>query len=369
MIHVKSEKADIPPWRRLPLDLMLVLMMTVLFTAVLLATPSDFRLLRLVAALCLITFLPGYALAAALFPASQDTTGAVSAGTESPLPRGISWPKRYVVSMLMSLVLVPLIALLLGAAGLGFAWEQTTIAIAGITEVLVVVAVGRRLALPHEQRLYVPIDAWFHELRRLFSTEERLGTVLNAVFLVAVALAAAGVTYSLVVPQTNEQVTEMYLLTEDSQGELVADNFPQEVRAGETQEVVVGVGYEGDPASALQYTVVVQAQRVRSSGGELEVVERREIERFDATVGTDGQFRQRIDFGFDDAGQQYRVAFMLYEGAPPERPTLANAHREVHLMIDVGQGLANIGKPEPAVTNIGKPEPAVTNIGKPEPAI
>jgi uncharacterized membrane protein len=154
------------------------------------------------------------------------------------------------------------------------------------------------------------------------------------------------VTYALT-GESEESVTELYLLTENEQGELVADDFPHEPPAGETVEVVVGI--EGQVARGENYTVVVQTQRVKGDEGNLTVVSRQQVDQFQANPGADAQFRQPVQFSLYTAEQRYRVAFMLYRGEPPATPTLENAHREVHLVIDTQSRITRIERPDTGV--------------------
>jgi len=339
MINLSMQSNESSLSQRLPLDLLAVFLLTVLAAGLLLFIRGDLRGLRLIAGLALVTFLPGYALTAVLFP----TTELIGAGNTS---RGISWPRRYALSVVTSLILVAAVALALDPVGLAYTWERTTAGIAGLTGILTVVAAVRRFQLPLEQRLYVPVGNWYAHLRGLLVVDGKTALVLNVVLLLSVLLAAGGVTYALT-GESEESVTELYLLTENEQGELVADDFPHEPPAGETVEVVVGI--EGQVARGENYTVVVQTQRVKGDEGNLTVVSRQQVDQFQANPGADAQFRQPVQFSLYTAEQRYRVAFMLYRGEPPATPTLENAHREVHLVIDTQSRITRIERPDTGV--------------------
>lgn len=326
--------------QRIPIDLLVVLLLTAAAASVLLVVRTEFRAVRLVAGLTLLTFLPGYALTAVLFPSDA------LAGTDTT-SRAISWPRRYALSMILSLILVPAVALTLEFAGYGYTWAQTTLFVAGVTGLLTVAAAVVRLRMPAGRRLSVPLGAWYAHLRGLVSYDGWTGLALNGILLLSVVLAAGGVTHALT-QSPDESVTELYLLTENEQGELVADDFPQQVAADEPTEVVVGVERQGGGASGADYTVVVLAQRVEGTGDDLTVVTQRQVDQFGADLGTDSRFRQQVQFSLETVGARYRVAFLLYEGDPPANPTLANAHREVHLLIDVE---SSVDLSDPVVTS------------------
>lgn len=326
--------------QRVPLDLLAVVLITALAAGLLLVVRADFRAVRLVAGLLLVAFLPGYALTALLFPstpsASTDTTW-----------RALSWPRRYALSMVLSLILVPATALALDSVGFGYDWAQTTLSVAGLTVFLTVVAAVNRMRLPAEQRLSVPMGNWYAHIRRPISVDGWAGLALNIFLLLSAILAAGGVTHALT-ESPDESGTELYLLMENEQGELVADDYPQELPAGEPAEVVVGVERQGGTSSSEGYTLVILVQRVEGEGDDLAIVTQRQADRFRVDLGPDARFRQPTGFSLDTAGARYRVAFLLYEGEPPATPTLANAHREVHLLIDVQ---SNVSRLEPSVAS------------------
>jgi len=336
---MQSDKSSLS--QRLPLDLLAALLLTVLAAGLLLLIRGELRGLRLIAGLGLITFLPGYALTAVLFPTTELTDSRDSS-------RGISWSRRYVLSVVTSLILVAAVALALEPVGLAYTWERTTVGIAGLTGILTAAAAVRRFQLPPGQRLYIPVGNWYAHLRGLLMADGKTALALNVVLLLSVLLAAGGVTYALT-GESEESVTELYLLTENEQGELVADDFPQELPAGETAEVVVGIESQAARFSGENYTVVVQTQRIEGDEGNPTVASRQQVDQFQANLGADAQFRQPVQFSLYTAEQRYRVAFMLYQGEPPATPTLENAHREVHLVIDAQSRITRIERPDTGV--------------------
>jgi len=317
-----------------PLDLLAILLLTAVVAAILLGGRGGFETIRLVASVLLVTFLPGYAFTAVVFPGEKTETDRNGATADTTSSRGISWSRRYAVSTMSSLVLVPITVFALDALGYGFSWYRTTVALIGVAGILTLAATAVRVNLPPEERLSLPLDAWCAHVRQTLSFDTRTGAVLNAVLLVTALLAAGGVAYSFV-GSADDQVTELYLLTEGDDGELVADGFPQEVQANEPVKVVVGVEHYDRRASPSDYTVLVSVQRVRAVGDEVTVVSYRLAERFEPEFGPGGKSHRPVTVSLDAPGERYRVAFLLYRGAPPERPTLENAYRAVHLPINV----------------------------------
>lgn len=161
----------------------------------------------------------------------------------------------------------------------------------------------------------------------------------------SVILALGSVSYAAAVPTHGEQFSEFYLLTENDEGELVADGYPSEVVHGESTSVVIGI--TNHEHESTEYTVVVQLQAVETGGGgtatanetanasEIQVVDREQLDQFSAqlehneTVHHDHELRPTM------AGESLRVQYLLYSGESPAEPTEENAYRSVQLWVDV----------------------------------
>ncbi|SEI57604.1 Protein of unknown function [Halohasta litchfieldiae] len=107
--------------------------------------------------------------------------------------------------------------------------------VAGFTLGATAIAARRRAALSVDERFSVPYQAWIEAGRsELLQPETRGDSALNILLVVSVLLALGSVSYAVAVPPDGEQFSELYLLTEDDDGELVADNYPSELVAGES---------------------------------------------------------------------------------------------------------------------------------------
>jgi len=202
------------------------------------------------------------------------------------------------------------------------------------TLVSVAVAARRRHDLAPEDRFSVPYQTWIETGRsELFDPESRTDAVLNVVLIISILLAISSVGYAVAVPPQGEQFSEFYLLTEDADGELVADGYPEELARGESAEMIVGI--ENNEYEPTNYTVVVQLQEVEQEGNETRVINRQEVDRFTATLEHNATHHERHVLEPTRTGEELRVQYLLYAGEAPETPTRENSYRDLHLWIDV----------------------------------
>jgi uncharacterized membrane protein len=221
------------------------------------------------------------------------------------------------------------------------------VTVAGFTLGATAVAARRRWALPVDERFSVPYREWIDSGRsELFEPETRLDGALNVLLVVSVLLAVSSVAYAVAVPPQGEQFSEFYLLTENEDGELVADGYPSTFVRGESASVVVGIG--NNEYESTNYTVVVELQRVEAVDGgnltangtanattELRVVDRERLGELSAQLEHNETWQDTHELQPTMTGQNLRVQYLLYRGEPPAEPTRDNAYRSLHLWVDV----------------------------------
>ena len=328
------------PIRRLPADLVAVIILTLLTLGVVFVPVVNETPLRVVFGLPFVLFLPGYAIIAALFPeAGEPPTTNEADDTDGFAPsvdrdRGIDGIERVALSFGLSIAVVPLLGLVLNFTPWGIRLVPIAIAVSGTTILAAGIAAVRRWELPEEERFAVPYREWIEAGRtELFEPDSRTDAVLNVVLALSVLLAVSSVAYAVAVPPQGEQFSEFYLLTEDDDGELVADGYPEEFVVGEGQPVIVGIG--NNEHETTDYEVVTQLQTVETDGNETVVQEREQIDSFAATLEHDETHHDERLIVPDRTGEDLRVQFLLYRDEVPEEPTVENAYRDTHLWIDV----------------------------------
>ena len=380
------------PVRRLPADLAATIALTALTMLVVLAPVVRETPLRIALGLPFVLFLPGYAFVAALFPeagrlggdytgdapemeaAAESAAGdrasddeperngwgtedrewgeeADDANDEPPhhviRDRGIDGIERVALSFGLSIAIVPLLGLVLNFTPWGIRLVPILLTVGGFTLVSAGVAAQRRWQLPPEERLQVPWREWLASGRaELFEPEDRTDAVLNVVLVLSLLLAISSVGYAVLVPAQGEAFTEFYLLTTTDDGDLVADDYPEELVVGEPAPLVVGIGNEEH--SREDYTVVVQLQRVEvvngTAGGgpngtnvtEVEVLERQELDRFAVTLDDGETWNHNHTVTAPGmTGEDRRLKYLLYRGDVPDTVTAETAYRDLHLWVDV----------------------------------
>ena len=330
------------PVRRLPADLAAVLALVGLTLLAVFLPGVRETPLRVVVGLPFVLFVPGYALIAALFPENgAEAVDDQDVEDEAPSlrERGIDGIERVALSFGLSIAVVPLIGLVLNFTPWGIRLLPIMVAVSGFTVVAVAVAAQRRWELPEDERFSVPYRAWVASARsELFEPETRADAALNVLLVLSIVLAASSVGYAVMVPKEGEQFTELYLLTENESGSLVADDYPSEFELGERKPVVIGVGnQEHEP---MNYTVVVELQRVefQSTGNnstQVNVLEREELRRFSPQLAHNQTWHRQYSIEPTFTGKRLRLAFLLYKGNTPPNPGEGTPYRNSHLWVNV----------------------------------
>lgn len=299
---------------------------------------------RIAIGLPFVLLVPGYAFVSAVFPEEGTSPTATGDGTDrsrvgAPVDSGraIDRWERVALAFGLSLAAVPLVAMAVTLSPLAFG-AATVLPAIGVFSILCAgIAAGRRRSLPPQRRFRVsPID-WLARTRRSVAASDSRGELLlSAGLVIAVVLAAGTLGAAVLAPSDGETYTEFYVLTEDAEGELVAADYPDNLQPGESQPLFVGIeNYEDE---TVDYEVVVQLQRVGGTDTNAAVTNRTRIDRYSTTLGhNETQVDERSLIAPEGwNGTDLRLQFLLYEDAVPGTPTRENAHRSLHIWIDVG---------------------------------
>lgn len=319
--------------RAVPADLALVIgvtLLTVLVTTlpVIRETP-----LRIVLGLPFVLFLPGYAFVAALFLEAGESPRSDDHSEGRIRDRGIDLIERAALSFGMSIALVPLIGLALDLASQPLSFGPILLSLSSFTVLCTVVAVVRRRRLPPTKRFVVPYRSWLNEGRTTIESSDRRSAVLHVGLALSIVLALSTMTYAIAVPQQGERFTDFHLLTEGEDGELVAAGYPTTFEYNEPQSLYIGI--ENHERETIEYTVVIQLQRVERADDESTVTERQELDRFRTTVEHGETWQENRSVAPTLLGEDLRLTFLLYTDEPPAEPTRQNAYRSLHIWIDV----------------------------------
>ncbi|WP_227356323.1 DUF1616 domain-containing protein [Haladaptatus salinisoli] len=328
--------------RRFPADLAAVVCIVALTCGSVLLPGLEGTPLRIVFGLFFVSFAPGYACIAALFPEARDggdaesrTDDAGERNTVLPRPgRGIGGSERLLLSIGTSITVVPTIALLLNFTPWKIRLVPMLLATSGFTLIAAGIATYRREKLPANERFAVSYEYWVNFGReKLLEPDSRAELALNVALVLSLLLAVGSVTYPATVQEGSDSFTEFYLLSEDETGELVADDYPSKFTRGESKPLYVGI--RNREHRTTNYTVVVLLQRVETANGTVRVTQSRELHRFHPSVRANETWRVKHEVTPRMTGERLRLQYLLYKGDAPPRPAAGNAYRELHLWVNV----------------------------------
>jgi len=209
--------------QEIPADLILVVVwLTASIAAIYLPFLNETPV-RVVLAIPVILFLPGYCLLAALFPKNGD----------------MDLMPRMVLSSGLSIALVPLIGLGLNFTSWGIRRDPIVISLTLFTLVMIIVTLYQRATLPSEERFRMPLSEIAGAFQKEFLTKggKRGNQILNAALAVAILITIITAVYVLTVPREGEQFTEFFILGENR----TTANYPDKIIPGQDYPMYVGI--------------------------------------------------------------------------------------------------------------------------------
>jgi uncharacterized membrane protein len=330
------------PVRRVPADIGAVVVLVLLtFIAVSLPIVKTSPL-RILLGVPFVLFLPGYVIVASLFPEASDEVSEPDSDDASKkdfllsrTERGITGLVRLVLSVGLSLAIVPLIGILLVVTSWGIRLRSLLFCIGGLTLFMAVVATRRRWQLPAGERFLLPYRSWGTSIKEeVFTFNSRTQLALNIALVLSVIVAIWSVGFAVTGPERNDSFSSFYLLKQNENGKLVADDYPSNFTQGESKPLYIGV--ENHEHQSINYTVVVRLERVSNSNGTTNVIESRELQRYHPSVRANGTWRVKQQVTPRMSGKHLRLRYLLYTGNTPSSST-ETAYRELHLWINVSK--------------------------------
>jgi len=305
---------------------------------VLLLLDTPLTPLRPVIAFPLVIFLPGYLLLAAIFPGEpRDATPAMDA-IAPQLSRarrtGIDGVERVALSFVASVGAIGFIGYGMTLLGVPLGTVPVVQVLALSLSVGLVVASIRRLSVPADRRFGPSTGRLRTRLYRRFVGDQSAVGMATNVTLVVLVLAASG-TLVLGVPgaDNGDAYSDLRVVTADGNGSYTAEGYPETVVSGDS--VSLSVGVHNAEGQTVDYTVAAQLQRVAQTDGELSVRDRRSLGTESLRVADGETEYWNHTFTPRTTGEDLRIVYLLYEGAPPTNPRIGNAYRHVHVWTNV----------------------------------
>ena len=277
--------------------------------------------LRVVFALPMILFIPGYVLIAALFPGREDLDGI----------------ERLALSFGLSIAVVPLIGLVLNYTPWGIRLDPIVVSLVIFTSAMLVIAQYRRSLLSPDQRFVVPFRAIIESARsELFEPgQSRLDRALSVILIIAIVAAIGTTIYVIVVPKEGEKFTEFYIL---GPGGKAAD-YPTRFPVGEEQSLIIGIGnHEYRNVTYTVETILVN-MTFDTTTNTSSINAYRPLDSFTATLPHNETREFTYNFTVDDR-QYNRLQFLLFNETVPSsdmtgQDRINASYRDLHLWITV----------------------------------
>jgi uncharacterized membrane protein len=180
--------------------------------------------LRILFALPVILFIPGYVLIAALFPGTDDLDSL----------------ERLALSFGISISVVPLIGFALNYTPWGIRLDPIVLSLIIFTAAMVLIAQYRRSLLPPDQRFFVSFREQLAGIKGEFFEpgQSSMNRTLRIILIIVIIGAIGTTILVIVVPKEGEKYSEFYIL---GPGGKAAD-YPTRFPIGETQSLIVGIG-------------------------------------------------------------------------------------------------------------------------------
>jgi uncharacterized membrane protein len=299
---------------------------------------------RIALAMPLLLLFPGYALVALLFPEVGETpdepfdTDRTGLWKPHSGPDGIDRVVRFALSVVMSVALVAVVALVANVTPWGIALWPILAGLVIVTAGCCLLGLVRRWRCPADRRFAPAVGSFWSGL--FYSARDTpFGGPNRAVYNVAIGvsllLLVTSTGYAVANPPDHEGFTELYVDTDPVSGDDQSMYQSRYVR-GESQEFAVNV--TNREHEERQYTTVVLLQRVNDSGDGTSMRAETELARDTVTVADGATERQAFDITPTMSGEDLRLVVLLYADGAPADPSADNAYRVLRLPITVEEG-------------------------------
>lgn len=335
-----------------PRDLALLLIWLIIAVLTIYIPGINQTFVRVIFAIPVILFIPGYAFIAALFPQKHtkaegfDEDAAVlmddktlEEAKKHPYKpaSGIGGIERFALSVGLSIAIAPLIGFVLNFTPFGIRLDPVLVSITLFTVIMVLIALFRRARLPEDERFRVHFERIKPAIREeMFPAKQtRFDKILSILVIIAIVSVIGVVIYINIFPLDGEKFTEFYILGKDK----MAENYPDHFAAGTSQFVWVGVGnHEYRNITYTVDTVLVNASWDSVSNSTV-IHASKPLDRFVIPVENGKTEVQKYNFTVNDK-EYNRMEFLLYNESVPMttvsiQDKINSSYRDLHLWITV----------------------------------
>jgi|APFre7841882724_1041349.scaffolds.fasta_scaffold08145_2 uncharacterized membrane protein len=308
-------------WRNLALDLKILyfwLGLTVVSIFIPVLNESPFRI---IIALPVAIFIPGYCLTAALFPGRQDIDGI----------------ERIALSIGLSIMVIPLIGLWLNYTVWGIRVVPIMIALIIFSVIMVQIAQYRRFLLPEEERFSVIFDTFMKGIKDSSPSQKdvplsRGFRVIIIVALIAAVCTTIGVIF---IPKEGERFTEFYILGQNG----TATDYPTNIIEGSSEQVIIGI--DNHEFQNTNYVVEMWLTNItfNTTTNTTMVSQMERLDKFSLRLQHNVFYQEPHRFTVPATGFN-KLTFLLFkDSAPPDQVTgyerINSSYRNLQLWVTV----------------------------------
>jgi uncharacterized membrane protein len=298
------------------IDLWLAVSIIVIYLPILNTTP-----LRIILALPIVLFIPGYCIIASLYPKKHD----------------IGLIDRIALSFGLSMAVVPLIAYGLNFTQWGIRLDSVVISLTILIWALVLVAHYRRVLLSPEGRFRIPFSEIAGSLRHAIFSEkgEKIERLLTRVLYLAILVAVLTTVYVISVPKEGERFTEFFILGENK----MAAEYPDMIITGQNYPIFIGVGnheYRNVTYTIEAWGMIMDFNNVTNTS---RIMAMDPLWQHSLTLGYNETPNIPYNLSINKTGYN-RVEFLLFNESVPDLTVTGSdrinaSYRNLYLRVDV----------------------------------
>jgi uncharacterized membrane protein len=308
-------------WRNVALDLKIIYVWLGLTLVSIVLPVLNESLFRIIIALPVVIFIPGYCLTAALFPGKQDIDGI----------------ERIALSIGLSIIVVPLIGLWLNFTIWGIRLTPIIIALILFTVLMVQIAQYRRFLQPEEERFSVFFDKTIKEIKDSSASQQDIPlTRACRVILLAALIAAVCITIAVIlIPKEGEKFTEFYILGQNG----TAAEYPTNLIEGSSEQVIIGIDNHEYQETNYVVEIWVTNSTFNTTTNTSFVNQMERLDRFSLSLQHNVFYQEDRRFIAPATGFN-KLTFLLFKDtAPPDRITgyerINSSYRNLQLLVSV----------------------------------
>jgi len=306
-----------------PADLLIIAIWLILSISTIYLPLLNSSPLRIIFALPLVLFIPGYCLIAALFPGKEDIDGI----------------ERIALSFGLSIAIVPLIGLGLNYTPWGIRLDPIVISIVLFTCVMIIIAIIRRASLPKQNRFFVPFRSIFQSVTSEFYPSKGSGIdkVLSIFLLISIITAIGTTIFVIVIPKEGEKFTEFFILGENQ----MAADYPDYLKIGENYPMYIGIG--NHEFRNVNYTIETYLiQMDNNEAMNTSTISRMDrLDRIPVSLSHNTTRILPYNLSAPDSGYN-RAEFLLFNESIPEESVkgmdrINASYRDLHLWVTISK--------------------------------